>query len=75
MRIFKIYGPSWMGFFERRVPYPLRAARITVSFILFPWIKPSFNYNKEMPEQARRGGDTIWYARWLWVQIAYSRWS
>lgn len=70
----KIHGPTWMGFFERRVPYPLRAAKVSIDFTLFPWWKPEFHYKKELTEEAKRNGSTIWYVRWLWVQVSFSRW-
>lgn len=70
----KIYGPSWMGFFERRTPYPLRAAKLSIDLTLFPWWKPRFKYNKGLSESAKCNGAIIWYARWLWVQVSFSRW-
>jgi len=71
--MFKIYGPKWMGYFERRIPYPLRAAKISIAFTLWPWIKPSFR-KSHISESSRVDGDVIWYFRWMWVQISYSRW-
>jgi hypothetical protein len=73
-KLFKIYGPEWMGYFERRTPYPLRAAKLSIAFTLFPWWKPSFHYNKKLTEAAKRDGATIWKFSWLWVQISFGRW-
>ena len=64
-----------LGIVERFVPYPYRAARISIDFIIFPWWKPSFEYRKDLDEWARREGETIWWFRWLWVQISYKRWA
>lgn len=57
-----------------RVPYPLRAARISLNLMPFGiWLKPSFtNYRRS--EAGRREGELIWRARWLWFEISYSRW-
>ena len=65
---------SHLGFIERRVPYPLRAARLGVSFTLFPWWIPSFRHTG-ISESAKRDGNVIWYGRWLFVQIEYRRWA
>ena len=57
------------------IPYPLRAARI--SFCINPfgfWWKPQYGHFKNMPELFREAGETIWWVRWLWFQISYSRW-
>ena len=57
------------------IPYPLRAAKISIDFNPFGfWLKPSFTYRQDLTEQARRDGNAIWWARWLWFQISYSRW-
>jgi hypothetical protein len=65
---------SHLGRIERLVPYPLRAARISLSLTLFPWWRPRFQWNCNLTDTAKRDGETIWYARWLWFQISYSRW-
>jgi len=64
-----------MGMFERMCPYPLRAARLSISFTLFPWLRPQAHWSRNLTESAKRDGETIWYVRWLWVQISYSRWA
>lgn len=57
------------------VPYPLRAAKISVELNLFGfWWKPSFCRKKYMTERAKADGNAIWWARWAWFQIVYSRW-
>lgn len=59
----------------KRIPYPLRAAR--VSFALMPfgfWLKPQFVYRRSLTERAKADGETIWWARWAWFQISFSRW-
>ena len=57
------------------IPYPLRAARITLSFMPFGfWWKPEYTHRSTMTEQARADGETIWWVRWAWFQISYSRW-
>lgn len=65
---------SHLGFIERRIPYPIRAAKLSIEFTLFPWWKPRFHHNSRLTEDEKQLGITIWYMRWLWVQIAYSRW-
>lgn len=56
-------------------PYPLRAARLSLDVQPFGfWLKPSWFYRKDMTEFAREQGETIWWARWAWFEISYSRW-
>lgn len=60
---------------NRRIPYPLRAARLNFAFAPFTfWLKPSFTHRADLTERARANGETIWWARWAWFQISYSRW-
>lgn len=57
------------------LPYPFRATRI--SFDIHPfgfWLKPSWHHRKTLTEHARQQGEAIWWARWGWFQISYSRW-
>jgi hypothetical protein len=57
------------------IPYPLRAACISVSLNPFGfWLKPVFHWRKSLTEAAKADGETIWLARWAWFQISYSRW-
>jgi hypothetical protein len=57
------------------IPYPLRAAKISVDINPFGfWWKPNFYHQKKLSERAKAGGVTIWWARWAWIQISYSRW-
>jgi len=72
--LFKTYGPKWMGL-QRYIPYPLRAAKFSLDLNIFNfWWKPEFVYQKDLPESARILGQGIWWVRWLWFQISYSRW-
>ena len=69
----KTYGPAWLGM-GKFFPYPLRSSRI--SFCLNPfgwWLKPSFTRKKDLTEAAKRDGATIWWFRWLFLQVSYSR--
>lgn len=59
----------------RVIPYPLRAMKFSLDFQPFGfWLKPSFTHRKNLSEGARQNGATIWWARWAWFQISYSRW-
>lgn len=69
----KEYGPRWLGV-GRFFPYPLRAVRIDLSLHPFGFFAPRFRHNRELTEAARRDGATIWYARFAWFQVSYSRW-
>lgn len=60
---------------KRLIPYPLRAAKISIEFNPFGfWWRPRFVHHAKMSEGMRANGDTIWFARWAWFQISYSRW-
>jgi len=50
---------SNLGFIERYVPYPLRAAKLSLDLTLFPWWKPRFHYNRSLNEIAKEQGMTI----------------
>ena len=66
-------GPRWLGL-SRYIPYPLRAAKLTLDINVFGvWWKPDWHY-RELTESAKAAGETIWYVRWLWFQVSYSRW-
>ena len=57
------------------IKYPLRAAKISLDLYPFGfWLKPSFTKNQRLSESAKRNGEPIWYARWAWFQVKYSRW-
>lgn len=57
------------------IPYPLRAARPSLSLNPFGfWFVPRFHWHRDMTEAAKRDGNTIWWARWTWFQISFSRW-
>ena len=56
------------------IPYPLRAARISLELVPFGfWWKPFYHRHKTMTEAAKQDGQTIWWARWAWFQISYGR--
>lgn len=66
---------SHLSAIQRAIPYPARSAKLSVDINIFGfWWKPSFVYRKHLTERARADGDAIWWARWLWFQISYSRW-
>lgn len=70
----KTYGPKWLGW-SRFVPYPLRATKISIDFNPFGfWLAPDWHHRKDMPEIRKAQGDPIWWFRWLWFQVSYSRW-
>lgn len=57
------------------IPYPLRAACISIELIPFGFFwKPSFFRRKDITERAKAAGTPIWWARWAWFQVSYSRW-
>ncbi len=69
----KRHGPDWMGF-EAYIPYPLRAAKISISLRIFGFWWPSFT-KRELTEFAKEQGETIWWVRFAWFQISYGRWA
>jgi len=73
VKLLKTYGPKWLGL-SRYVPYPLRAIRISLSISPFSFWRPSITNNCHISEQAKKDGDTIWYIRFAWFQLSYSRW-
>lgn len=57
-----------------RLPYPLRASKLSIDLNPFGfWLLPSF-VHPELTEAAKADGALIWWARWAWFQISYSRW-
>lgn len=57
------------------IPYPLRAVKISIELNPFGfWMMPKYFHNKYLSERAKADGNTIWWARWAWFQISYSRW-
>lgn len=57
------------------IPYPLRAMRISLELNPFGfWLIPSFGWRRDLTEVAKADGETIWWLRWAWLQISYSRW-
>lgn len=72
--IIKPRGPKWMGL-SRYIPYPLRAVKLSLDLNIFGfWWKPDWHYRKGLTEAAKADGATIWWVRWLWFQVSYSRW-
>lgn len=62
-------GNAW-----RLIPYPLRATCISLKLNPFGfWVKPEFT-KENLTEQQKKDGQTIWWARWAWFQISFSRW-
>lgn len=58
-----------------KLPYPLRATKISISFNPFGfWPVPQFVHKRNLTERARADGETIWWVRWLWLQVSYGRW-
>jgi len=57
------------------IPYPLRATKFSLDFNPFGfWWCPDFHYRKNLTEFAKVEGEKVWWFRWLWFQISYSRW-
>jgi len=73
MALLKTYGPKRLGL-ARYIPYPLRATKISLDLNPFGFWEPSFHHNKKLTEAAKRDGNVIWYARFAWFQISFSRW-
>lgn len=69
-RMYRLWGLPFMPV----VPYPARATKLTLDLNLTGcWWRPTFTHRKTLSEAARRDGETIWWARWLWFQVSYSR--
>ena len=67
-------GSNALGW-SRYLPYPLRAAKLSFDLNIFGfWLVPDWCYYDGLPEASRAAGETIWWARWLWFQVSYSRW-
>ena len=59
----------------KRIPYPMRALKISVEFKPFGfWLKPSFTNNSDKPERYKSEGGAIYIFRWMQTQIVVSRW-
>ena len=59
----------------RVLPYPLRAAKLSLDLNIFGfWWKPEWHYRPHQTELAKAEGARIWWFRWLWFQVSYSRW-
>ena len=57
-----------------RLPYPLRATRVSIDLNPFGfWWRPQFR-RMDVTERAKCDGSPIWWARFAWFQISYSRW-
>ena len=64
---------SHLGFITRRIPYPLRSASISLTIVPFTFWRPSFTYRRSLTECAKENGEAVWWARFAWFQISYSR--
>lgn len=65
---------KWLGW-GRRLPYPLRATKLSLDLNIFGfWWKPDWHYRPNLTEAAKADGTRIWWFRWLWFQVSYSRW-
>lgn len=64
---------SHLGPIQKQIPYPLRAASFEITIAPFSFWRPSFTHRKSLTEKARANGETIWWARFAWFQISYSR--
>jgi hypothetical protein len=58
----------------KAIPYPLRAARIALELNPFGFWLPRFYWKRDLTETAKENGATIWWARFAWFQISFSRW-
>lgn len=59
----------------KRIPYPLRATKISLELNPFGfWAVPRFHWKRRLTEAAKADGATIWWVRWLWFQISFGRW-
>lgn len=54
------------------IPYPLRAASISVRFIPFGWNAMHF-HRRQLTEFAKEQGETQWWLRVGPLQISYAR--
>ena len=57
---------------RRLIPYPLSAARISLSIAPFTFWWPSFT-RRHLTETAKEGGETLWWVRFACFEISYSR--
>lgn len=59
----------------RLIRYPLSAAKLSIDIQPFGfWLVPRVTYRRDLTEMAKKQGSAIWWARWAWFQISYSRW-
>lgn len=57
------------------IPYPLSAAKLSLEIQPFGfWLLPSFRWRRDLTEVAKEQGEAIWWLRWAWFQVSYSRW-
>jgi hypothetical protein len=57
------------------IKYPLSSAKISVDVMPFGfWFVPQFRHRRTLTEEARQQGERIWWLRWAWFQVSYSRW-
>ena len=61
--------------YRMKLPYPLRASKITVDINPFGfWFKPSLTLRPNLTEDAKRDGSKLWFFRFAWFQLSFSRW-
>lgn len=72
MSIFKTYGGKHLGL-SRYIPYPFRAMKLNLALNPFGFWMPRFR-KTGMTEDAKKCGGCIWYARFAWFELSYSRW-
>ena len=56
------------------IPYPIRAASLALRFHPFAWGLHAA-YKRNLSEQARADGCTIWWVRFACFTLSYSRMS
>lgn len=55
------------------IPYPLRAAKISIDLHPFIFWMPRFR-KVGLTELAKQQGGCIWYMRFAFIEIRFSRW-
>ncbi len=60
---------------RKLIPYPLRSVKFSLDLNPFGfWLVPRFRYCNKLTELAKQQGERIWWFRWMWFQVSYSRW-
>lgn len=58
---------------KKIIPYPLRAARLSLDLHPFGFWMPKFR-KTGTTEEGKQQGNVIWYARFAWFQVSFRRW-